>query len=281
MYPNQWHTRASRLLGGAVLLAAPLAIAGTGVASAAGPDGNNGTVKVHNVDTPADDMRNEPKGCEFYFVGSKFDGAQQVTWEVRDKKAEDRPVVLDGELTLDEDGHGRTDDLTLPTGHYKLYWYFDGNGDSEKGADDKGKKHKVFKVECENGGDDEGDDGDKPEPTPPPEDGDEGEEKPPAEDDGKDEDEGDQDGTAPPEEPEEGSESDEESPDTEPAGNSDDSDDSEADEAASGGLPVTGAALGGLVAAAAAALGGGGAVMYAARKRKAGQDDSPVSTEES
>ncbi|RCV55787.1 hypothetical protein DEF23_13845, partial [Marinitenerispora sediminis] len=40
-----------------------------------------------------------------------------------------------------------------------------------------------------------------------------------------------------------------------------------------GGLPVTGAALGGLVAVAAVAIGGGGAAMYLARKRKSGQPD--------
>ncbi|GAA4890832.1 thioester domain-containing protein [Streptomonospora salina] len=44
----------------------------------------------------------------------------------------------------------------------------------------------------------------------------------------------------------------------------DDEDDDEAD----GGLPVTGAALGGLVAAAVAALGAGAAVMYLSRKRR-------------
>ncbi|GAA3750643.1 TQXA domain-containing protein [Spinactinospora alkalitolerans] len=37
-----------------------------------------------------------------------------------------------------------------------------------------------------------------------------------------------------------------------------------------GGLPVTGAALGGLVAAAVVAIGGGGAAMYLSRKRKSG-----------
>ncbi|GAB3206512.1 chaplin family protein [Marinactinospora thermotolerans] len=48
------------------------------------------------------------------------------------------------------------------------------------------------------------------------------------------------------------------------------SDGTSADESATpGGLPVTGAALGGLVAAAVAAVGGGGAAMYLARRRKA------------
>ncbi|MFD0773345.1 thioester domain-containing protein [Streptomonospora algeriensis] len=41
------------------------------------------------------------------------------------------------------------------------------------------------------------------------------------------------------------------------------------DDEADGGLPVTGAALGGLVAAAVAALGAGAAVMYLSRKRRA------------
>lgn len=47
----------------------------------------------------------------------------------------------------------------------------------------------------------------------------------------------------------------------------------EDDGEAEGGLPVTGAALGGLVAAAAAALGGGGLAMYLARKRRSAAGD--------
>ncbi|ASU82331.1 hypothetical protein CDO52_05600 [Nocardiopsis gilva YIM 90087] len=43
---------------------------------------------------------------------------------------------------------------------------------------------------------------------------------------------------------------------------------------AGAGLPVTGAALGGLVAAGAAALGGGGAAMYFSRKKKAAAADA-------
>ncbi|GAB3208058.1 thioester domain-containing protein [Marinactinospora thermotolerans] len=45
-----------------------------------------------------------------------------------------------------------------------------------------------------------------------------------------------------------------------------------ADEKPGNSLPVTGAALGGLVAAAVVAIGGGGAAMYLSRKRKAGRD---------
>ncbi|MFG2261229.1 hypothetical protein ACGFNZ_53775, partial [Streptomyces mirabilis] len=38
--------------------------------------------------------------------------------------------VKSGAITQDGQGHGRTDDLSLPDGHYKLFWNFDG----EKGA---------------------------------------------------------------------------------------------------------------------------------------------------
>lgn len=35
-----------------------------------------------------------------------------------------------GVLALDAEGHGRTDDMTLPDGHYELFWNFEG----EKGS---------------------------------------------------------------------------------------------------------------------------------------------------
>ncbi|GAA3746035.1 hypothetical protein GCM10022205_36120 [Spinactinospora alkalitolerans] len=64
----------------------------------------------------------------------------------------------------------------------------------------------------------------------------------------------------------------EDKPTPEPSPTGDDGDQ------ADGGLPVTGAALGGLVAAGAVALGGGGAAMYLSRKRKSAATGS---TEES
>lgn len=109
--------------------------------SDAGPGGDNGTVKVHRSETPADDRRNEPKVCSFYLVGFGFDSGQQVSWRIKSwPPTGDRSVVSDGELTLDEVGHGRTADMSLPDGHYKLFWNFVG----EKGS----AKHKVFWVSC-------------------------------------------------------------------------------------------------------------------------------------
>ena len=121
----------------AVLLLAPAAYAS--------PPGDNGTVKIHDASTDEELRRNEPHVCTFYLDAFGFDGGQEVDWRIdaippSENKGE---TVKSGALTLDAEGHGRTEDLSLPDGHYKLFWTFDG----EKGA----AKHKVFWTDCEDG----------------------------------------------------------------------------------------------------------------------------------
>ncbi|MEU0387466.1 LPXTG cell wall anchor domain-containing protein [Streptomyces chartreusis] len=121
----------------AVLLLAP--------AAHATPPGDNGTVKIHDASTDEELRRNEPHVCSFYLDAFGFDGGQEVDWHIdaippSENKGE---TVKSGALTLDAEGHGRTEDLSLPDGHYKLFWNFDG----EKGA----AKHKVFWTDCEDG----------------------------------------------------------------------------------------------------------------------------------
>ncbi|WP_367322570.1 LPXTG cell wall anchor domain-containing protein [Streptomyces sp. HUAS ZL42] len=131
-------TRAGALsaVAAAALLATPSAYATT--------PGDNGTVKIHDAKTGEELRRNEPHVCTFYLDAFGFDSVQQVDWHIEawaptaDVKGE---TVKSGEITLDADGHGRTEDLSLPDGHYKLFWNFDG----EKGA----AKHKVFWTDCE------------------------------------------------------------------------------------------------------------------------------------
>jgi LPXTG-motif cell wall-anchored protein len=116
------------------------------------PTGDNGTVKVHRTTTSADDPRNEPHVCGFYLVGFNFDPGQQVTWRIVawPPTGDRTTVVLTNTLVLDANGHGRTADLGLPDGHYKLFWNFVGENGSAK--------HKVFWVDCD----------DKTPPTGPP-----------------------------------------------------------------------------------------------------------------
>ncbi|MEU3489064.1 LPXTG cell wall anchor domain-containing protein [Streptomyces massasporeus] len=119
----------------AVLLLAP--------AAHATPPGDNGTVKIHDASTGEELRRNEPHVCAFYLDAFGFDGGQRVDWHIdaippSENKGE---TVESGALTLDSQGHGRSEDLSLPDGHYKLFWNFEG----EKGS----AKHKVFWTDCE------------------------------------------------------------------------------------------------------------------------------------
>ncbi|RSS51459.1 LPXTG cell wall anchor domain-containing protein [Streptomyces sp. WAC01280] len=108
-----------------------------------GPKGDNGTVKIHDAKTGEEIKANEPKVCTFYLDAFHFDAQQKATWRIEawsNNDQEKGTEVKDGSLTLDADGHGRTEDLNLADGQYKLFWNFDGeNGKA---------KHKVFKVDC-------------------------------------------------------------------------------------------------------------------------------------
>ncbi|WP_329166946.1 LPXTG cell wall anchor domain-containing protein (plasmid) [Streptomyces sp. NBC_01717] len=139
-------TRAGVLAAGvsAVLLLAP--------AAHSSAPGDNGTVKIHDVRTGEELHRNEPHVCTFYLDAFGFDAVQQVDWHIEawaPTAATKGETVKSGAISLDAEGHGRTADLSLPDGHYKLFWNFDG----EKGA----AKHKVFWTDCKGS---EGGDGD-------------------------------------------------------------------------------------------------------------------------
>ncbi|WP_369169937.1 LPXTG cell wall anchor domain-containing protein [Streptomyces sp. R28] len=129
---------------GALSAVAAAAVFSAPAAAHATAPGDNGTVKIHDATTGEELRKNEPHVCEFYLDAFGFDSVQKVDWHIEawaptaDVKGE---TVKSGAITLDGEGHGRTDDLTLPDGHYKLFWNFDG----ENGA----AKHKVFWTDCE------------------------------------------------------------------------------------------------------------------------------------
>ncbi|MFF0305165.1 LPXTG cell wall anchor domain-containing protein [Streptomyces sp. NPDC004562] len=134
---------------GALSAVAASAVLCLPVAAHATAPGDNGTVKFHDSATGEELRRNEPHVCTFYLDAFGFDRVQRVDWHIEvwaptaGVKGE---TVRSGALTLDGEGHGRTADLTLPDGHYKLFWNFAG----EKGS----AKHKVFWTDCgeEDGG---------------------------------------------------------------------------------------------------------------------------------
>lgn len=142
-------TRAGALVAAAsaALLTVPAAAHATPRAD--GP-GDNGTVKIHDATTGEELRKNEPRVCTFYLDAFGFDSVQQVDWHIEawaPTAATKGATVKSGELTLDAEGHGRSEDLSLPDGHYKLFWNFDGEHGSAK--------HKVFWTDCEdeeNGG---------------------------------------------------------------------------------------------------------------------------------
>lgn len=131
---------------GAVVTAAvcSLLFAPSALATPHDDHGDNGTVKIHDSSTGEELRKNEPHVCSFYLDAFGFDGGQQVDWRIEawapaaGVKGE---AVESGSLALNASGHGRSGDLSLPDGHYKLFWTFDG----EKGR----AKHKVFWSECE------------------------------------------------------------------------------------------------------------------------------------
>ncbi|KUN70163.1 hypothetical protein AQJ46_17490 [Streptomyces canus] len=131
---------------GAVCAVASAAFLVAPVAHATAP-GDNGTVKIHDATTGEELRKNEPHVCTFYLDAFGFDAVQEVDWHIEawaptaDVKGE---TVKSGEITLDSDGHGRTDDLSLPDGHYKLFWNFEGENS-------QAAKHKVFWTDCEDG----------------------------------------------------------------------------------------------------------------------------------
>ncbi|WP_327367632.1 LPXTG cell wall anchor domain-containing protein [Streptomyces sp. NBC_01217] len=122
-------------------VAAALMLAPTAYATA---PGDNGTVKIHDAATGEELRKNEPHVCTFYLDAFGFDADQDVDWHIEawaptaDVKGE---TVKSGSLTLDGEGHRRSQDQSLPDGHYKLFWNFDG----EHGR----AKHKVFWVDCD------------------------------------------------------------------------------------------------------------------------------------
>ncbi|WP_128431427.1 LPXTG cell wall anchor domain-containing protein [Streptomyces cyaneus] len=129
---------------GALSAVAAAAVFSAPAAAHATAPGDNGTVKIHDATTGEELRKNEPHVCEFYLDAFGFDSVQKVDWHIEawaPTAAVKGETVKSGAITLDGEGHGRTEDMTLADGHYKLFWNFEGENGSAK--------HKVFWTDCE------------------------------------------------------------------------------------------------------------------------------------
>ncbi len=126
----------------AVGIAVPIALVAAAPMAGAG---NNGTLKIHEDETPAAFVNNDPKVCLFDVEGFFFDADQEgiLTIEVQGGDAPTGIAPADKNFgPADEDGYMISSLYELEAGHYKATF-----------TDEDGNKFKskVFKVSCEGG----------------------------------------------------------------------------------------------------------------------------------
>jgi hypothetical protein len=111
--------------------------------------GNNGTLKIHETDTPENTPNNDPKVCRFDVEAFNLDEGQ-TGWLVFSVQGGDAPTGTgQGPFFFgpaDADGYAQSGTFGLAAGHYKATLY--GKGD----LTDVKAKSKVFKVTCDGGG---------------------------------------------------------------------------------------------------------------------------------
>ena len=133
---------ATAMLSAMVLVAAALP---TG---AAGPPGNNGTVKIHSSGEgePSPELMNEAHvTCPFHVSFFFADTQQAGDWEIIGQAPTADADSTAGSYNTGDDTTFVTGDLFLNAGHYTLSW---------QGRSENNVKHKTFWVEgaCGGGG---------------------------------------------------------------------------------------------------------------------------------
>jgi hypothetical protein len=121
-----------------------------------GPNGNNGTLKVHEYGTASGTENNDPKVCAFNLEGFGFD-VSQTGYLVFTVQGGDGPTgVATGPYSFgpaDATGFYASQYFNVPggpvvqNGHYKVTLYGKDKGNGT--YDDEKAKSKVFKVECQ------------------------------------------------------------------------------------------------------------------------------------
>ena len=114
--------------------------------------GNNGTLKVHEKDTPRNTENNDPKVCTFNFEGYGFDNGQDGVIITKQGSGNDRTEVkrLYMPKSVGADQHStftETEYITLADDHYKTTVY--GKENMGEYKVELKAKSKVIKVECD------------------------------------------------------------------------------------------------------------------------------------
>ncbi len=105
-------------------------------------NGNNGTVKIHDVSAGIDLPDNDPHVCTFYIAFYFADPSQSGTWEILSwQPTGNGSQVESGTYNTSPSGFYKTQDYSLSNGHYRLNW---------EGSNEQNVKHKEFWVECPN-----------------------------------------------------------------------------------------------------------------------------------
>ncbi|WP_217196959.1 hypothetical protein [Streptomyces buecherae] len=97
-------------------------------------------VRIHDVDTPVEDPRDERTVCAFYLVAVDVPGARELAWRIAPRPNSRKLPGIDGTILIDA-GRGHTGPYTLPSGSYELTWT--GAGEGREAV-----RRKTFTVAC-------------------------------------------------------------------------------------------------------------------------------------
>lgn len=97
-------------------------------------------MRIHDAATGAVLPGVDRRVCSFYLAVSEFDGRRQVGWKIVQRSS--GTVAETGDVALDGQGGGRSADLALGDGRYRLVWDFRGNGGADAGS-------ALFEVDCD------------------------------------------------------------------------------------------------------------------------------------
>ncbi|MFF5717500.1 hypothetical protein [Streptomyces buecherae] len=112
-------------------------------------------VRIHDVDTPVGDPRDERTVCAFYLVAVDAPGSRELAWRIAPRPNPRKLPGIDGTILIDA-GRGHTGPYTLPSGSYELTW-------TDAGEGREAARRKAFTVACP-----PGDQGQPPTNDPPP-----------------------------------------------------------------------------------------------------------------